>query len=156
MEFGPRALGNRSILYEASDKRINKWLNKKLKRTEFMPFAPITKYENASEFYEQTNSLFSSQFMTITSNCTKKMIDQAAAAVHVDLTARPQLVKKEINSDLYEILDEYEKITGNKNLINTSFNMHEEPIVCNENDAIRAFLESKIDFLVLNDLLIWN
>jgi carbamoyltransferase len=156
MEFGPRALGNRSILYEANDKKINKWLNKKLKRTEFMPFAPITKFENANEFFEQTNSLFSSQFMTITSNCTKKMISQAAAAVHVDLTARPQLVKKEINSDLYEILDEYEKITGNKNLINTSFNMHEEPIVCNENDAIRAFLESKIDFLVLNDLLIWN
>ena len=152
----PELLGNRSILYEANDKKINKWLNKKLKRTEFMPFAPITKFENANEFYEQTNSLFSSQFMTITSNCTKKMISQAAAAVHMLIQQQDQLVKKEINSDLYEILDEYEKITGNKNLINTSFNMHEEPIVCNENDAIRAFLESKIDFLVLNDLLIWN
>ena len=156
MEFGPRALGNRSILYEAVDKKINKWLNKKLNRTEFMPFAPITKFENADEFFDFKKSLNSAQFMTITANCKKKMIKEGAAAVHVDATARPQLVRKSINRDLYEILDEYEKITGKKNLINTSFNMHEEPIVCNENDAIRAFLESKIDFLVLDDILVWD
>ena len=156
MEFGPRALGNRSILYEATDKKINKWLNKKLKRTEFMPFAPITKFEYANQYFDFKNSLNSAQFMTITANCKKKMITEGSAAVHVDETARPQLVKKSVNSDLYKILDEYEKITGKKNLINTSFNMHEEPIVCNENDAIRAFLESKIDFLVLDDILVWG
>ena len=156
MEFGPRALGNRSIFFHAQDQKVNKWLNKKLGMSEFMPFAPITRTENSELFSKALKkSKISSQFMTITTDCNIEMINNYPASVHVDKTARPQIVSKDTSPDIYEILREYENLTNLKCLINTSFNMHEEPIVSNENDAIRAYLSSNIDYLVINDLLIW-
>ena len=98
MEFGPRALGNRSILYRATDPSVNDWLNEQLNRTEFMPFAPLTLHERADACYEDVSGAeHAAEFMTITMNATPKMIRQAPACVHVDGTARPQLLREETN-----------------------------------------------------------
>jgi carbamoyltransferase len=155
MEYGPRALGNRSIMYHGREPEVNQWLNKRLGRTEFMPFAPVTLYEAREECYLNIQGAeHAAEFMTITFNCTDKMKEQCPAAVHIDGTARPQLIKREINPGYYDILKEYEKLSGIASLINTSFNMHEEPIVCSPHDAIRAFLQGNIDWLIAGPFLV--
>ena len=155
MEYGPRALGNRSILYQATDPTVNNWLNKRLKRTEFMPFAPVTLEEFADECYIGLNGARqAAQFMTITVNCTDWMKQHCPAVVHVDGTARPQLLAQRINPGYYRILDEYRKLTGLPTLINTSFNLHEEPIVCSPSDALRAFTDGGLDYLAMGNYLI--
>lgn len=154
MEYGPRALGNRSILYHARDPEVNQWLNEQLGRTEFMPFAPVTLYEDRHEYYKNIDGAeYAAEFMTITFDCTERMIKECPAAVHVDDTARPQLIKREVNPGYYKILEEYKKITGCSTLINTSFNMHEEPIVCTPEDAIRAFTSGKLHYLAIGPYL---
>jgi carbamoyltransferase len=155
MEFGPRSLGNRSILYQATDSTVNNWLNKYLNRSEFMPFAPMTLEEDVSSFYLNTsNGKKSAKYMTMTFDCTQRMVDEAPAAVHIDRTARPQFITQKDYPEMYEILSEYKKITGLSNIINTSFNMHEEPIVCTVSDAIRAFRKSGLKWMVLGNYLI--
>jgi carbamoyltransferase len=155
MEYGPRALGNRSILYSATDPEVNKWLNRRLGRTEFMPFAPVTLFEHCQERYLNINkSLVSARFMTITCECTNLMKKESPAAVHVDGTARPQIIRREDNPGFYAILEEYYRLTGIPTLINTSFNMHEEPIVCTPADAVRAFLEGNLDYLSMGPFLV--
>ncbi len=155
MEYGPRALGNRSILYQATDPTVNDWLNKKLGRTEFMPFAPSTLIEYAGRCYKNyKKAMHAARFMTVTFECTDWMKDKCPGAVHVDGTARPQLVDKKYNPSFYKVIDGYRKITGIPTIINTSFNMHEEPIVENPNDAIRAFLEAKLDYLAIGNYLV--
>ena len=155
MEFGPRALGNRSILSRATDPNINQTLNKKLKRTEFMPFAPITMSEFFDDMYFNTKkNKRACEYMTVTLDCTKQMKKLSPAAIHIDGTARPQIVYKNKNPKLYQILKDYYKISKIPNLINTSFNMHEEPIVYSPNDALRGFLQSKIDYLYIGNYLI--
>ena len=90
MEFGPRSLGNRSILYPATEPSVNNWLNHKLKRSEFMPFAPVTLVEHANECYLNMEGVEeTAQFMTITFECTENMKNQSPAVVHVDGIARP-------------------------------------------------------------------
>ena len=154
MEYGPRSLGNRSVLYQAVDPDVNQWLNKQLGRTEFMPFAPATIYEDRHKCYQNVDGAeHAAEFMTITFNCTDWMKKNSPAAVHIDGTARPQLVKKEANPSFYKIIDEYKKLTGIPSIVNTSFNMHEEPIVCTPYDAIRAFKLGKLDYLAINDFL---
>lgn len=155
MEYGPRALGNRSILYHAKDKSVNDWLNKRLKRTEFMPFAPVTMEEYADKCFKNLKGAeYSSRFMTITFECTNYMKKTSPAVVHVDSTARPQVLREKDNKSYYKILKEYYKLTGIPTLVNTSFNMHEEPIVCSPNDAVRAFLSSGIDYLAIETFLV--
>jgi carbamoyltransferase len=155
MEFGPRALGNRSILYPAQDPAVNKWLNDRLRRTEFMPFAPITLAEHADALYEGIDKCrYTAEFMTITTSCTARMRAESPAAVHVDGTARPQLVRRESNAVVHDILSRYLERTGIPTLINTSFNMHEEPIVCSPADAVRAFQDGDLEVLVLGDLVV--
>lgn len=150
MEYGPRALGNRSILYTTTDKTVNKWLNKKLQRTEFMPFAPSTIWEKRKECYKGIEGAENTaRYMTITFDCTKKMKAQSPGVVHIDGTARPQIVKKTDNPKFHKIIYEYYKITKIPSIINTSFNIHEEPIVMNPTDAIRAFKQSKLDHLAI-------
>ena len=145
MEFGPRSLGNRSILSRATDPNINQSLNNKLKRTEFMPFAPITLAEKFNEMYNDTKkNKKACEYMTVTLDCTKKM----------KKISRPQIVNKRENPNLYKILKNYYTISKIPNLINTSFNMHEEPIVYSASDAIRGFLQSKIDYLYIGKYLI--
>ncbi|HZE87981.1 MAG TPA: carbamoyltransferase C-terminal domain-containing protein [Verrucomicrobiae bacterium] len=150
MEYGPRALGNRSILYHARDATINDWLNKALKRTEFMPFAPSTLIDYADQCYlNVAPSKYAAEFMTITYDCTDWMKKSCPAVVHVDGTARPQFVTKEQNPSYYRLIDEYRKLSGVPAVVNTSYNMHEEPIVCSPNDAVRAFVQSGLDFLAI-------
>jgi carbamoyltransferase len=148
MEFGPRALGNRSIIAQATRPEINQELNARLCRTEFMPFAPITRVEDRERCYVGLEGAeHTAEFMTITCECTDIMKKQSPAVVHIDGTARPQLVRKEHHSFLHGLLTRYHELTGIMSLINTSFNIHEEPIVCSPQDAIEGFLESGIDLL---------
>jgi carbamoyltransferase len=154
MEYGPRALGNRSILYHAREPGVNQWLNQRLGRTEFMPFAPVTLWEAAGRCYEGlAGAEHAAEFMTITFDCTPWMREHCPAAVHVDGTARPQLLRREVNPEYYDIVQAYERLSGIPCLINTSFNMHEEPIVCRPRDAVRAFLQGHLDALVMGPFL---
>jgi carbamoyltransferase len=155
MEYGPRALGNRSILYQPTETSVNDWLNKRLRRTEFMPFAPSTLFEYAGECYrDHEGAQDAARFMTITFDCTDQMRKTCHGVVHVDGTARPQLVRKEENPSYYQIIDEFRRLTGVPTIINTSFNMHEEPIVCSPADAIRAFQLGHLDYLAIGDFLV--
>lgn len=155
MEYGPRALGNRSILYHAKEPAVNQWLNQRLGRTEFMPFAPATRFESRHECYHNVDGGdYAARFMTLTFDCTDKMKRESPAAVHVDGTARPQLVSATSNPSFYAVLTEYHRLTGIPSVINTSFNMHEEPIVCSPDDAIRAFLQGNLDYLAIGDFLV--
>jgi len=155
MEYGPRALGNRSILYQATDPTVNDWLNKKLHRTEFMPFAPAALMEDTNQLFVDVGSnVFPAQYMTKTFDCTEDMQKNYPAVVHVDNTARPQLVEGKTNLSFYNIIKEYKKLTGLSAIINTSYNMHEEPIVCTPFDGIRAFQLGHLDCLAIGDFLI--
>jgi len=157
MEYGPRALGNRSILCEATDPTINATLNKKLKRTEFMPFAPVALKEFAHKCFKNLKGAeYTAGFMTITFDCTPYMKKKCPAVVHVDGTARPQIIEKSQNPSYYKILKEYYKLTSIPALINTSFNMHEEPIVCSPDDALRSFITGALDCLAIDNYLVWK
>ncbi|MDO8555694.1 MAG: carbamoyltransferase C-terminal domain-containing protein [Nanoarchaeota archaeon] len=157
MEYGPRALGARSIMYAAIDPKVNDWLNKRLNRTEFMPFAPFTLERFMKKCYNNTDGgLYASEFMTVTFDCTKFMRENSPATVHVDGTARPQLINKSINASYNKVLEEYYKITKIPSLVNTSFNMHEEPIVCSPYDAVRAFKLGHLDYLAIGKYLVKN
>ena len=145
MEYGPRALGNRSIIARpTTDKKINDWLNKKLNRTEFMPFAPSVLEEYANDIfidYNNSSGTKASKFMTITYDVKEKWRNKIQATTHIDGTARPQIVNNEQNPSFYKIISEYYKLSKIPVVINTSFNMHEEPIVATPDDSIRAFEE---------------
>jgi carbamoyltransferase len=157
MEYGPRALGHRSILYQTTDPSINDWLNADLLRTEFMPFAPATLEEYADECFEGLDGARdSARFMTITFNCTEKMRLLSPGVVHVDGTARPQILDPETAPDFYQIAKAYHQLTRIPSLINTSFNMHGEPIVCSPEDALRSFKEGKLDYLAIGHWLVVN
>lgn len=157
MEYGPRALGNRSILASATNVNINKTLNERLKRTEFMPFAPAILAEHAKDMYKNWNeNNISSQFMTMTFNVTDKHKKLAPATVHIDGTARPQVVNHSDNSRFYNIIKNYYELTGIPIIINTSFNIHEEPIVNTPTEALKILKQNSVDILILNDFLIEN
>lgn len=155
MEYGPRALGHRSILYHAKEPEVNQWLNQRLGRTEFMPFAPATLYEHRDACYRNVDGAdYAAEFMTITFDCTDQMKRDCPAAVHVDGTARPQLVSAQNSPGFHRLLTEYHRLTGVPSVINTSFNMHEEPIVCTPDDAVRAFLQGNLDYLAIGEFLV--
>jgi len=157
MEYGPRALGHRSILYRTDDPSVNDWLNERLQRTEFMPFAPATLAEQADRCYHNLNGAHDpARFMTVTFDCTEEMKQQSPGVVHCDGTARPQLVDGETAPDLYAILSAFYRRTGVPSIVNTSFNMHEEPIVCTPDDALRAFRLGNLDYLAIGDFLVQN
>lgn len=154
MEYGPRALGNRSVIAAPFDKSINDWLNKKFNRTEFMPFAPSINEENANEYLENYKGQEAANYMTITYNIKKGIADKIPAIVHVDNTARPQIVKSSTNKSYHSIISEFHKLTGIAVVLNTSFNMHEEPIVYTPTDAIRGFLDAKLDYLAMGNFVV--
>lgn len=155
MEFGPRALGNRSILYPATDPQVNQWLNERLRRSEFMPFAPISLAEEADSLYRRIDRVrHAARFMTVTVDCTERMKRESPAAVHVDGTARPQLVDDDAQPAVSRILRLYRERTGIPTLINTSYNMHEEPIVASAADAVRAYLDGALEVLALGPYLV--
>ncbi len=155
MEWGPRALGNRSVLFRPDDPAVNDWLNTKLKRTEFMPFAPVTLWKERHNCYLNIEGAeHAARFMTVCFDCTESMKKQAPGVVHIDGTARPQLLRKKDNPAYYGILAAFHKKTGISSLINTSFNMHEEPIIRSPRDALRAFLAAELDLLILGPYLV--
>jgi len=157
MEFGPRALGNRSILYGAGDSSANGWLNSCLGRSEFMPFAPIVMAQHASRMFKgMKGTEHACKFMTIVLECTDWTKRNSPAVVHVDGTARPQFLSPGTNPSMYRILERYYERTGIPLLINTSFNLHEDPIVCTPQDAVRAFLASRLDYLAMGPFLAWS
>ncbi|MBU1864562.1 MAG: carbamoyl transferase [Candidatus Omnitrophica bacterium] len=154
MEFGPRALGNRSILYQATDKNVNDWLNERLKRTEFMPFAPVVLDRYAHKCFKNLKGgEYAAKFMTLTFDCTDYIKNICPGVVHVDGTARPQILSQNDNPSFYRILDYYYELTGIPVLINTSFNIHEEPIVCTPEDALSAFRRGHLDYLAIGNYL---
>ena len=156
MEYGPRALGNRSILACATDKTINTWLNERMKRTEFMPFAPSCLAEAAHEVFiiPKESMVIPARFMTITFNVKDAWAPKVAAITHVDGTARPQLVRKEDNPLYHELLSAYRVKTGLPLCINTSFNVHEEPIICAPEQALRALTNDVIDVLAIGSFIV--
>ena len=155
MEYGPRALGNRSILAAPFDPAINDWLNEKLHRTEFMPFAPVITEDTAAAYFKGYQpSDRASEFMTITYVVKEGLKEKIPAVVHIDNTARPQVVKKEVNESFYEIIKSFERHTGIPVILNTSFNIHEEPIIYTPQEAIKGFLGAKLDYLAIGPFLV--
>ena len=174
MEFGPRALGGRSILADPRSEKMQKELNLKIKfRESFRPFAPSVLREDVNEWFELEND---SPYMLLVAEVKKgiqiKMkfedknlfgIDQLnvkrssiPAITHVDYSARIQTVHKETNPRYYDLLKEFKKNTNCPVLVNTSFNVRGEPIVCSIEDAFNCFMGTNLDILVIEDFILFK
>jgi len=152
MEFGPRALGNRSILADPRDPEMNAKVNNAVKFREWWrPFAPSFKKEIAPEYLE---SAYDSPFMILTAQVRPEKRDVIPSVTHVDGSARPQTVEQEINPLYYRLIDEFGKRTGVPVIMNTSFNLRGEAIVHTPTDALRTFYSSGMDALVLGSFLV--
>jgi carbamoyltransferase len=149
MEYGPRALGARSIMAAPVDNDINRTLNERLARSEFMPFAPVVMDKDADEVFDLGPAKrYAARFMTTTCRVHDRWRDRIPAVVHVDGTARPQVVERQQNPLYYDILAAYKARTGLPVLVNTSFNVHEEPIINSPDECARALSDRRIDFVV--------
>ena len=152
MEFGPRALGNRSILADPRDPEMNAKVNNAVKFREWWrPFAPSFKKEAAGEYLE---SAADSPFMILTAQVRAEKRRVIPSVTHVDGSARPQTVEKEINPLYWRLIDEFGKRTGVPVIMNTSFNLRGEAIVNTPTDAIRTFFSSGMDALVIGSFLV--
>jgi carbamoyltransferase len=172
MEFGPRSLGNRSIIADPRSETMQKTLNLKVKyRESFRPFAPAVLFEKVSEWFELNNE---SPYMLLVADVKKskqlKMTEEqkrlfgidklnvkrsdVPSVTHVDYSARIQTVHKETNLLFYNLLEEFEKITKYPILVNTSFNVRGEPIVCSVTDAFNCFMGTDLDLLVCNNFIL--
>jgi carbamoyltransferase len=149
MEYGPRALGARSILASPADAGVNQALNKRLERTEFMPFAPVVGEADAAELFDIGGvNRYAARFMTIACNVKPAWRERIPAVVHVDGSARPQIVSRDDNPIYFDILAAFKAKTGLPALVNTSFNVHEEPIVNRPEECRRALEDGRVDFVV--------
>ena len=155
MEFGPRALGNRSILADPRDESVKKRLNVALQRDVFQPFAPSILWERAEEYLEDLDGT-PNEFMTMSYTASKEFRKGAPAVVHVDGTTRPQAVRREINPSYHDVIKAFERRTGLGAVLNTSFNMHGEPIVCSPADALKTFRNAGLDVLVVEGFAVWG
>ena len=174
MEFGPRALGGRSILADPRSEKMQKQLNLKIKfRESFRPFAPSVLREDLSEWFELN---YDSPYMLLVSEIKKdkqmKMSSQdenlfgikklnikrssIPAITHVDYSARIQTVHQETNPKYYDLLKEFKNITNCPVLVNTSFNVRGEPIVCSVDDAFNCFMGTNLDILVIEDFILFK
>jgi carbamoyltransferase len=151
-EFGPRALGNRSILADPRRKDMKEKINGSVKfREEFRPFAPSILDEFGDQYFE--NYEFT-PYMERTLRFRPEMRDRVPAVVHVDGTGRLQTVRKDWNKRFHDLLTEFNKLTGVPVLLNTSFNVMGKPIVHSVEDAVSVFLTTGLDALVIGDFLI--
>jgi len=149
MEFGPRALGARSILANPSRRDTHDLLNTRLSRSEFMPFAPVVTAEKAGEVFGVTSvNTRACRYMTMACDVRPAWRKRIPAVVHVDGSARPQIVERASNPLYYDILNGFERATGLPVLVNTSFNVHEEPIVNSPAECIQALVDRRVDFVV--------
>ncbi|EFK97824.1 carbamoyl transferase, NodU family [sediment metagenome] len=172
MEYGPRALGGRSIVGDARSEKMQKNMNLKIKfRESFRPFAPIILEEEAAALFDCP---FKSPYMLLVGNLLEKYRiplteDQnkffgieklntkrssIPAVTHVDYSARLQTISKKENEFCYKLLTAFKKLTGVGVLVNTSFNVRGEPIVCTPEDAYRCFMRTEMDYLLIEDFLI--
>jgi carbamoyltransferase len=152
-EFGPRALGNRSIIADPREAEIKDKLNSRVKfRQPFRPFAPIVLAERVGDIFEGGSG--ESPYMLIVRNVRPEWKDRIPGIVHVDGTARIQTVREDTNPRLYRLIKEFDRLTGVPVLVNTSFNIRGEPMVETPNDAMECFLNTGIDYLILHDMLI--
>ena len=148
-EYGPRALGARSILANPSRRETHDVLNKRLARSEFMPFAPVIAAEKAAMVFDvNAVNAYACRFMTITCNVKPPWRERIPAVVHADGSARPQTIERDINPLYYDILSAFESESGLPVLVNTSFNVHEEPIVNKPSECLQALSDGRIDFVV--------
>ena len=147
MEFGPRALGDRSILANPTNPEIRTKINLTVKRRpKYQPFCPSILEEERERLFEQS---FPHKHMAIGFRIKKEFHDKIPSAIHVDGTARPQFVEHDDNPNYYKLLKEVKELTGFGVLINTSFNLHGRTIVHTAKDAILDFLDCNIDELYL-------
>jgi carbamoyltransferase len=147
MEIGPRALGNRSILADPRPPEMKDILNSRVKHREgFRPFAPSVLEEDAAEYFEDS---YPSPFMLFVLPIKKKVQDKVPAVCHVDGTGRLQTVSRKANPLYYELVSEFKKITGVPMVLNTSFNIRGEPIVCSPEDALKCFAGTEMDALIM-------
>ena len=173
MEFGPRALGCRSILADPRSDKMQKELNLKIKfRESFRPFAPSILREDVNDWFEMN---YDSPYMLLVAEVKKENVSisekdkdlfgidklnlkrsSIPAVTHVDYSARIQTVNKDTNSRYYELISEFKKITGYPILVNTSFNVRGEPIVCSIEDAFNCFMGTNLDILVIEDFILFK
>lgn len=152
MEAGPRALGNRSILMSPLDSKNKDIINAKVKyRETFRPFCPSMLAEAKDKYLHNARD---ENFMVTSFDVLPEMIKHIPAVVHEDATARPQMVKKHVNPLYYNLIRKFAEITGEEVILNTSFNIRGEPIVCNPRDAIRCFFDTGLDVLVIGNYVI--
>jgi carbamoyltransferase len=169
MEFGPRALGNRSILGDARSSKMQSVMNLKVKfRESFRPFAPIVRRERVADYFELD---VESPYMLLVAPVKKELRREVSpevkgldrlkevrstlpAITHVDYSARIQTVEREGNPLLYDLLLRFERATGCGVLVNTSFNVRGEPIVCTPDDAYRCFMNTEMDYLIMGSFVI--
>lgn len=151
-EWGPRALGYRSVLADPRDIQTKTRINSKLKERDwFMPFAPVILEENKNDFLIRG---LGTSFMTLTDEVKLAAVKKIPAAIHIDLTARSQIISRDENQLYWELINEFYKLTGIPVLLNTSFNKHGLPIVHSPKEAIEHLLWGCIDELVVDDFLI--
>ncbi|WP_298110365.1 carbamoyltransferase C-terminal domain-containing protein [Bradyrhizobium sp.] len=154
MEFGPRALGNRSLLADPRRPEMRDILNQKVKhREDFRPFAPSVLSEHADEWFDVGPRSASHEFMLFTPRVKSDKLNRIPAVVHKDGTARVQLVSRKLNPRYHELISCFHELTGVPIVVNTSFN-DSEPIVCTPTDAIVTFRKSGIDALIMDDVVL--
>jgi len=152
MEWGPRALGNRSILASPISLGMQDLVNRSIKfREEFRPFAPSVIEEDANDYFDMHSP---SPFMLFLFDVKEKVKASIPAVTHIDGTARVQTVNRKTNPRYYKLLSEFKKVTGVPVLLNTSFNVKGEPIVCNVRDAVRCFYSTGLDYLAVGNYLL--
>lgn len=154
MEFGARALGNRSILANPKNREVVDFINRAIKNRDFwMPFAPTILRERAHDYLILHKA--DSPFMNVAYDTIQKGYQDLAAAIHpYDKTARAQILDQGTNPSYYDLIKQFEKLTGIGALLNTSFNLHGEPIVCSPEDALTVFKKSGLKFLIIEKWLI--
>ena len=172
MEFGPRALGSRSIIADARSTKMQKFLNLKIKfRESFRPFAPSVIREDLSEWFDLNCD---SPYMLLVADVNKRIKKEMTseekklfgieklnvkrseipAVTHVDYSSRIQTVHKETNPKYYKLLQNFKKITNCPVIVNTSFNIRGEPIVCTIKDAFQCFMGTDLDMLVCENIIL--
>lgn len=155
LEFGPRALGHRSVLAPARDPRLPDRINEAFHRDRFMPFGPILRREDAATFLQhEERAREATRFMTVALPATPALRHEAPAAVHVDGSARAQVVARDDDAELHRLLTRVAQAGGPRALVNTSFNRHEEPIVHTACEALEAFVDAGLPLLRLGPFLI--
>ena len=152
-ELGPRALGHRSILFDPRDPNTPTKVNHKLERDSFMPLAPSVLWEEALNVFEPAieRAMHTCEFMTMALRVNEKWQSLVPAVVHVDGTARPHLVRQEINPWYHEVLNEFYKLTGIPMIGNTSFNEHGEPIIYSAYEAVARMRSGCVDAVVIGN-----